>query len=155
MVGAKWVTAHSFPEMSGGRKKNEPPHNVMLLAYRYIAVHTAALLYCCSGLVGGWWLGGGCTGWCLVSSWIVSYVGELFRAVGVQSPLHTNFNIKIPVYYRTSTYCWTAVICFVWGGVGRSYKNFLTPTSRLIQSTLTSVLKSRFTYRTCAAALLL
>ena len=31
----------------------------MLLAYRYIAVHTAALLYCCSDLVGGWWVGGG------------------------------------------------------------------------------------------------
>ena len=36
----------------------------MLLAYRYTAVHTVALLYCCSGLVGGRWVGGGgARGW--------------------------------------------------------------------------------------------
>ena len=38
--------------------------NRMLLAYRYTAVHSDALLYCCSGLVGEWWeSGGGARGW--------------------------------------------------------------------------------------------
>ena len=82
-----WRLARSLPEMSGGRKNNEPPRNEMLLAYRYTAVHTAALLYCCSGLIGGWCMGGGCTGWCLAAWWIVSYVGEFFRAVEGESPL--------------------------------------------------------------------
>ena len=68
LVGGGSLAIH---EMAGGRKTTnltrvfyraagpqDSGTNQMLLAYRHTAVHTAALLYCCGGLVGGWW---GCT----------------------------------------------------------------------------------------------
>ena len=63
----------AIPDIAGVRNKNEHPRvfykaarphdsktNQMLLAYPYISGSTAALLYCCSGWVGGWCVGGGC-----------------------------------------------------------------------------------------------
>ena len=60
-------------EMAGGRKTTnltrvcyraagpqDSGTTHMLLAYRYTAVHTAALLYYWSGLVGGWVVGAWC-----------------------------------------------------------------------------------------------
>ena len=57
--GGKTTNLPTFLTVLWGPKTPEPRSNQMLLAYRYTTVHTAALLYCCSGLVGGWWVGGG------------------------------------------------------------------------------------------------
>ena len=50
-------------------------NQLIFIVYRYTAVHTAALLYCCSGVVDGWW---GCTwvGRTCYISWVC------FRACG-------------------------------------------------------------------------
>ena len=86
-VGARWWrlarSLRSPPEIVGVRKKERTFRRFlprpkssrtsqMLLAYRYTAVPAAALLYCCSGLVGRSWVGGGCTRWWLAGWSIVS-----------------------------------------------------------------------------------
>ena len=166
MVGG-WRLARSFPEMSESQK-NEPPRNEMLLAYRYIAVHTVALLTAVVGwpmdggwvvgaLGGAWRLGGSLRTWvnCFVL-WGVELPMQVLPYTNFKTnTIYTNFNIKIPVYYRT--YCSTAVryCCYVWCvKVGRPYKTFPTLTLRLIQSTLISISKSLLTAVRTAALLL-
>ena len=84
----------------------------MLLAYRYTTVHTAALLYRCSGLVGGWWVHGVLSGGLMdrsVRGLIVSCCELTDTSYGtINNTIRINCNMKIPDYYRT--YCCTAAV---------------------------------------------
>ena len=83
----------------------------MLLAYRCTAgVHTDALLYCCSGLVGGWWLGGrGARGWVervVYSSWVY------FPACGRWPCYFDYLYVRHYFQYKTPHATFTAVLLF-------------------------------------------
>ena len=114
MACAWWLAARSLVRCRGVVQKLPPPRFLPSSRRRnqpqaprgpvHCRVRTAVLLYCCCGLVGGWLVGGGCTGcWWVMGGWWLHYVGELFRAVGPTKTSHTNFNIKIPTVLTASS----------------------------------------------------